>query len=252
MRITTGVLAHEALSQQQAHEVDHPARNRILRQLSAAERARIWPKLTLVVWKRGQIVYDTCAVQRWAYFPIDSIVSIMLFLEDGHSCETALVGNDGLVGLPIVTQTESTLAHAAVQVAGSAFRLPASVLREEVERNEGIRNLVLRYAQVRLTQIGQLVTCNRYHTIFQQLARWLLFAADHNCSDYLELTHEQIANSLGVRREGVTEAAGRLQKAGLIANLRGRIRVVDHDGLQTVCCECYRTIKQETERLLPD
>lgn len=253
MRISIAeIQAHRAPPHPRLAGEADPAANRILKNLSPDDRSRIWPHLTLVEWQRGEIVYDTCAVQRWAYFPIDSIVSIVMFLEDGHSCETAVVGNDGFLGMSIFTRTDSMPAHAAVQIAGKAFRLKASVLREEANHSESFRTILLRYAQVLMTQSSQSATCNRYHTIHQQLARWLLFACDHLPHDCLELTQEQIAHSLGVRREGVTEAAGRLQKAGLIEYRRGRIQVLDHVGLEQVCCECYQTVKCETQRLLPE
>ncbi|MEE4303020.1 Crp/Fnr family transcriptional regulator [Wenzhouxiangella sediminis] len=214
--------------------------------------ARVLPHLTLVEWHRGEIIHESCAVQRYAYFPVDSLASIVLLLEDGHSCEIAVVGNDGLLGLSIFTQTESMPSYSTVQVAGSVYRLKAAVLRELVHDSEHFRSLLLRYTQVLFTQIGQSATCNRYHTIHQQLARWLLIAIDHLPDNHLELTQEQIAHSLGVRREGVTEAAGRLQKAKLIEYRRGHIHVLDRPGLEHECCECYRTVKRETERLLPE
>lgn len=229
-----------------------PERNRILRGLSSQDRACILPHLTFVEWQRGEVIHETCSPQKYAYFPVDAIASIVLFLEDGHSCEVAIVGNEGLLGMSIFTQTESMPGYSIVQVAGSAYRLKASALRELVSRNESLRALLLRYTQILLTQIGQSATCNRYHTIHQQLARWLLTAADHLPHNQLQLTQEQIAHSLGVRREGVTEAAGRLQKAGLIDYRRGRINVLDPQGLKRACCECYDTVKNETERLLPE
>lgn len=228
-----------------------PTGNRILRGMHPVDFARILPYLTFVEWKRGEIVHETCAVQTYAYFPVDAIASIVLFLEDGHSCEVAVVGNCGLLGLSIVTQTDSMPGYSMVQVAGGAYRLKASILREMVGRSEAMRRLLLRYAQVLIMHIGQSATCNRYHTIHQHLARWLLTATDHLSHNQLELTQEQIAHSLGVRREGVTEAAGRLQKANLITYRRGRINVIDRLGLERVCCECYWNIKRETERLLP-
>lgn len=231
--------------------VHGPDSNRILRGLRPQDRARILPRLSFVEWERGEIIHETSAPQRYAYFPVDALASIVLVLQDGHSCEVAVVGNDGLLGMSIVTQGQSMPGYSIVQVAGSAYRLKASVLRDCFSRSESLRALLLRYAQVFLAQIGQSVSCNRYHTIYQQLARWLLTAADHLPHNQLELTQEQIAHSLGVRREGVTEAAGRLQKAGLIDYRRGRINVLDREGLENVCCECYQTVKRETERLLP-
>lgn len=229
-----------------------PERNRILRSLCPEDRDSIFPNLSLVNWERGEIIHETCTPQRYTYFPVDAIASLVLFLEDGHSCEIAVVGNAGLLGMSVFTQTESMPGYSIAQVAGSAYRLKGSTLRDLVKRSESLRVQLLRYTQVLLTQIGQSATCNRYHTIHQQLARWLLTAADHLPHNQLELTQEQIAHSLGVRREGVTEAAGRLQKAGLIDYRRGRINVLDREGLEHVCCECYETVKRETERLLPE
>lgn len=226
--------------------------NRILRGMHPVDLACILPHLDLVDWERGQVIHETSTPQRYAYFPVDALASIVLFLKDGHSCEVAIVGNDGLLGMSIFTQTESMPGYSIVQVAGSAYRLKASVLRERFSRSESFRALLLRYAQAFLTQIGQVVSCNRYHTIYQQLARWLLIAADHLPYNQLELTQEQIAHSLGVRREGVTEAAGRLQKAGLIDYRRGHINLVDRSGLERACCECYQVVKREAERLLPE
>lgn len=232
--------------------VEQPRRNRILRCMRPEDLAFILPQLTLVQWRRGEVVHETCMPQRFAYFPIDAIVSTVLFLEDGHSCEIAIIGNDDMLGMSIFTQTQSMPGYSMVQVAGSAFQLRAGVLRDLVNRSESFRGLLLRYTQVLLTKVGQSVSCNRYHTIHQQLARWLLIATDHLPGNDLKLTQEQIAHSLGVRREGVTEAAGRLQKSGVIGYRRGRINVLDRPGLERACCECYRTVKRETERLLPE
>jgi CRP-like cAMP-binding protein len=232
--------------------IQGPDRNRILSSIRGEERARIFPHLTVVEWRRGEIIYETRIPQLYAYFPVDSLVSITHFLEDGHSCEIAVVGNCGMLGISIFTQAESMPEYAVVQAAGTAYRLKASILREEANRSERFRLLMLRYTQVLLAQISQSATCNRYHTIHQQLARWLLIATDYLPRNQLELTQEQIAHSLGVRREGVTEAAGRLQKEGLIEYRRGRINVVDRLGLEQVCCECYQAVKCETARLLPD
>ncbi|WP_376695919.1 Crp/Fnr family transcriptional regulator [Wenzhouxiangella sp. EGI_FJ10305] len=241
-------LARISPQEQQARA---PESNRILRGLSPADRACILPHLSLVEWQRGDVIHETCTPQKYAYFPLDALASIVLFLEDGHSCEVAIVGNDGLLGMSTFTETESMPGYSIVQVAGSAYRLKASALREFVGRNESFRMLLLRYTQVLLTQIGVSASCNRYHTIYHQVARWLLTAADHLPHGQLELTQEQIAHSLGVRREGVTEAAGRLQKAGLIGYRRGHISIIDPKGLERVCCECYQTVKRETMRLLP-
>lgn len=228
------------------------ARNRLLRNMDSQDLQHLVPHLNLVAWQRGEIIHEIAAVQRYAYFPLDALASIVLLLEDGHSCEIVVVGNDGLLGVSIFTQIEAMPAYSIAQVAGSACRVSACVLRDLFLKSESFRALMLRYTQVLLMQIGQSVTCNRYHTIHQQLARWLLVAMDHLPYSQLELTQEQIAHILGVRREGVTEAAGRLQKAGLIECGRGRIRVLDRKGLERVCCECYHVVKRETEHLLPD
>lgn len=232
--------------------VKGPESNRILRGMHPDDLARLLPHLRLVEWERGEVIHETWAPQKYAYFPVDAIVSVVLFLEDGHSCEVAIVGDDGLLGTSFLTQTALMRGYSIVQVAGSAYRLKTSILREQFSRSESLRALLLRSTQVLLTQVGQWASCNRYHTIYQQLARWLLVVTDRLPHKRLELTHEQIARSLGVRREGVTEAACRLQKAGLIEYRRGHLDVIDRQGLEEVCCECYRIVTGETERLLPD
>ncbi len=220
--------------------------------MSPDDMQHILPHLTLVEWQRGEIVQETLVLQKYAYFPVDAIASVVLLLEDGHSCEIAIVGNNGFVGLSIFMQTESSPTYTKVQVAGGAYRLKASVLRELIARSAAFCTLLFRYTQVLLTQISQSATCNRHHTIQQQLARWLLFTTDLLSRDHVALTQEQIAHSLGVRREGITEAAGRLQKLGLIECRRGHITLRDRPGLERVCCECYSTVKREMGRLLPE
>lgn len=252
MSTLPGISIPQKPLQRTVTDVEHPRSNRILRCTRPEDLAFILPHLTHVDWRRGDIVHETCMPQCFAYFPIDAIVSTVLFLEDGHSCEIAIVGNDDMLGMSIFTQTQSMPGYSMVQVAGSAYQLRACVVRELVDRSDHFRGLLLRYTQVMLTQIGQSVTCNRYHTIHQRLSRWLMIAMDHLPGTGLKLTQEQIAHSLGVRREGVTEAAGRLQKAGLIEYRRGRINILDRPGLERACCECYRTVKRETERLLPE
>lgn len=246
------ISCQEPLFQRFGVAFNSPEKNRILRGMRPEDFGLILPHLILVEWKRGEIVQESGIPERYVFFPVDAIASIVLFLEDGHSCEVAIVGNDGLLGLSIFMQTMSAPSYFMVQVPGHAYRLKASVMRELIGRSEPFRVLMLRYTQILLTQMGQSAACYRYHTIQQQLARWLLIATDLLSRNHLELTQEQISHSLGVRREGVTEAAGRLQKAGLIGYRRGHITILDRPGLEHVCCECYGSVKRETERLLPD
>jgi len=228
-----------------------PEQNRILRALCPRDRARVFPHLSMIDLKQGEVLYESTSPQRYAYFPIDSITSMLYIMEDGHSCEIAQVGRTGMVGICIFTEAYTTTHRAVVQSAGRAWRLRAGVLREELQRSQDLRGLLLSYTQVLVTQLGQAAACNRYHTIYQQLCRWLLMALDNRPDGRLMITQEQIANSLGVRREGVTEAAGKLQRVGLIECRRGQIKVLDRGGLQETCCECYEVVSRETDRLLP-
>ena len=198
----------------------------------------------------GQAVYESGARLDHVYFPTTSIVSLLYVLADGASAEIAIVGNEGLVGVALFMGGESTPSRAVVQSEGWAYRLKGQLLRDEFTRGGEMQHLLLRYTQSLLTQMAQTAVCNRHHTIDQQLCRWLLLSLDRLSSDELNMTQELIANMLGVRREGVTEAAGNLQNAGLIHYSRGRITVVDRPGLEARCCECYKVVKQESDRLM--
>ncbi len=183
------------------------------------------------------------------YFPVDSIISLLYVMESGASAEISLVGNEGLVGIAVFMGGESTPSRALVQSAGHAFSLPAAHLRQEFNNDADMRMLMLRYTQALITQMAQTAVCNRHHSIDQQLCRWLLLSMDRLPSNRLTMTQELIANMLGVRREGVSEAAGKLQKLGVITYQRGMITVLDRPKLEKLCCECYSVVKRETDRL---
>jgi CRP-like cAMP-binding protein len=189
---------------------------------------------------------------RYVYFPTTSIVSLLYVMEDGASAEIAVVGNEGIVGVSLFMGGETTTSRAVVQSAGYAYRLKAQLLKDAFFRAGPLQRLLLRYTQALLTQMAQTAVCNRHHTVDQQLCRWLLLSVDRLPSNKLTMTQELIANMLGVRREGVTEAAGKLQHAGLIHYSRGHITVVDRPGLEARVCECYEVVKKEFDRLLPD
>jgi CRP-like cAMP-binding protein len=225
--------------------------NYLLAALPEAVRERLAPKLKLVKMPLGEVLYESGDRIRYAYFPTESIVSLLYVTEDGSSAEISVVGNDGVVGEALFMGGESTPSRAIVQSAGHAFRLPAKALLAEFNRHEVFQALMLRYTQALITQMAQTAVCNRHHTIDQQLCRWLLLSLDRLPGNRVEMTQELIANMLGVRREGVTEAAGRLQAQGIIEYHRGHITVLDRPGLERLCCECYAVVKQETDRLLP-
>jgi len=199
----------------------------------------------------GKTLYEADDAMRHVYFPIDSIVSLLYVLQDGASAEISVVGNEGIVGIALFMGGESTPSRAIVQSAGTAFRLGAQRLKEEFNHSSELRLLLLRYTQALITQMAQTAVCNRHHSVDQQLCRWLLLSLDRLDSNELNMTQELIANMLGVRREGVTEAAGKLQKLGAITYNRGRINVLDRPKLETLSCECYAVVRKETDRLLP-
>jgi CRP-like cAMP-binding protein len=199
----------------------------------------------------GAALYEPGVRLRYLYFPTNSIVSLLYVMADGASAEIAVVGNEGVIGVSLFMGGETTPSRAVVQSAGHAFRLPGQVLKEEFTRGGAMQHLLLRYTQALLTQMAQTAVCNRHHSLDQQLCRWLLLSLDRLPGNYLVMTQELIANMLGVRREGVTEAAGNLQEAGLIHYSRGRITVVDRPGLEARTCECYAVVKLECDRLLP-
>jgi CRP-like cAMP-binding protein len=199
----------------------------------------------------GKVLYESGDALSHVYFPTDSIVSLLYVMENGASAEISVVGNEGLIGVAIFMGGESTTSRAIVQSAGYAYRLPSRQFKDEVNRHSEMLHLMLRYTQALITQMAQTAVCNRHHSIDQQLCRWLLLSLDRLPTNDLVMTQELIANMLGVRREGVTEAAGKLHKSGVIEYSRGRIRVIDRPKLEQMSCECYAVVKKETDRLLP-
>jgi CRP-like cAMP-binding protein len=237
--------------QRPTHPPPEPRQNRLLASLPAADYERLVPELKPLTLTLGAALYESGAHLDSVYFPATSVVSLLYVMSDGASAEIALVGNDGLVGVALFMGGETTPSRAVVQSEGWAFRLKAQLLKEEFSRGGALQHLLLRYTQALLTQMAQTAVCNRHHSIDQQLCRWLLLSLDRLPTDELTMTQELIANMLGVRREGVTEAARKLQAAGLIHYSRGRIAVVDRGGLERRCCECYEVVKRECDRLLP-
>ena len=229
----------------------NPQENHLLAALSPAERERIYPHLDLVPMPLGKVLYESGDLLRHVYFPTDCIVSLLFVMEDGASAEIAVVGNEGLIGVALFMGGETTPSRAIVQSAGYAYRLAGQRLKDEFNRNGGMHILLLRYTQSLITQMAQTAVCNRHHSLDQQLSRWLLLSLDRLSSNELTMTQELIANMLGVRREGVTEAAGKLQKLGVIEYSRGKITVLDRPKMEQLCCECYAVVKKETDRLLP-
>ncbi len=234
-----------------AHDTD-PRLNRLLAVLPDDEWQRWQPQLEWVSLPLGQVLYESGRAMDHAYFPTSAIVSLLYVLEGGSSAEIAVVGREGVVGISLFMGGESTPSRAVVQSAGEGFRLRSGVLKTEFNRSGAVMHLLLRYTQALITQMAQTAVCNRHHSLEQQLCRWLLLSLDRLQGDELVMTQELIANMLGVRREGVTEAALKLQKRGLIRYARGHIRVLDRAGLEATTCECYEVVRKEYERLLPD
>jgi len=228
-----------------------PRQNHLLAALPADEYARLLPDLEWVATPLGHVLYEPGVKMRHVYFPTTSIVSLLYVMEDGASAEIAVVGNEGVVGVSLFMGGESTTSRAVVQSDGHAYRLKAQLLKDEFFRAGPMQRLLLRYTQALLTQMAQTAVCNRHHSLDQQFCRWLLLSLDRLSSNELIMTQELIANMLGVRREGVTEAAGNVQRAGLITYNRGRITVLDRPGLEARACECYAVVKKEFDRLLP-
>ena len=229
-----------------------PQVNKLLTALPADIYARLEPNLELVPLKLGASVYEAGGRQAYVYFPTDAIVSLLYVMKDGASAEIAVVGNEGLVGIALFMGGETTPSRAVVQSAGHAYRLRSKLLKQEFEDGGALQHLLLRYTQALITQMAQTAVCNRHHSIEQQLCRWLLLSIDRLPTNVLTMTQELIANMLGVRREGVTEAAGKLQDAGLIHYSRGSITIVNRPKLEKRVCECYAVVKTEFDRLLPD
>jgi CRP-like cAMP-binding protein len=229
-----------------------PQQNHLLAALPAAEFDRLAPELELVPMSLGEALYESGGQLRHVYFPTTSIVSLLYVMENGASAEIAIVGNEGILGISLFMGGETTPNRAVVQSAGHGYRLEAQVLKQEFQRAGPVMDLLLRYTQALITQMAQTAACNRHHSIEQQLCRWLLLSLDRLSTFELTMTQELIANMLGVRREGVTEAAGKLQRAGIIRYSRGRITVLDRERLEQNVCECYAVVKMEFERLLSD
>ena len=227
-----------------------PRHNHLLAALSPDVQARLFPYLELVRMPLRALLYDSGRPMRHVYFPTDSIVSLQYVMENGASTAILVVGNEGLLGITLFMSGESTPSRSIVQSAGYAYRLPRARVKEEFNRHGQLLILMLRYTQALITQVAQTAVCNRHHSIDQQLCRWLLLSMDRLSHNRLTMTQEFIGNMLGVRREGVTQAALKLQQIGVISYKRGLIRVLDRDKLETLSCECYGVVKKETEVLL--
>ncbi|CAM3750539.1 Crp/Fnr family transcriptional regulator [Pseudomonas reidholzensis] len=228
-----------------------PRHNHLLAALPEQAFERLKGDLELVTLPLGKALYESGDALRHVYFPTDSIISLLYVMENGASAEISVVGNEGLVGIAVFMGGESTPSRAIVQSAGHAYRLPGQRLKDEFNRHGELLVLMLRYTQALITQMAQTAVCNRHHSIDQQLCRWLLLSLDRLQSDHVRMTQELIANMLGVRREGVTDAAGKLQRLGIIEYSRGHIKVLDRKRLEALSCECYEVVRRETERLLP-
>jgi CRP-like cAMP-binding protein len=231
-------------------DTSDPKKNSLLAALPREEYERILPHLGHVSFKLGEVVYESGGQMDHIYFPTTAIISLLYLMENGTSAEMGMAGKEGLVGVALFMGGNTMPNRAVVQSAGGAVRMGAQVLRDEFARGGAFQRLLLRYTQALLTQMSQTAVCNRLHAIEQQLCRWLLLSHDRLDSDELVMTQELIANMLGVRREGVTAAAGRLQEQGLINYVRGRIRILDRRGLEAAVCECYKVVKDEYDRLL--
>ena len=244
--VGSGVAKIGGTSAMPSHDQNH-----ILDALPKEVQERVLPQLELVSLPLGKVLYESGDALKHVYFPTDSIVSLLYVMEDGASAEISVVGNEGLVGVALFMGGESTPSRAIVQSGGSAYRLPGQALKDEFNRHGPLLVLMLRYTQSLLTQMAQTAVCNRHHSIDQQLCRWLLLSLDRLPTNRLTMTQELIANMLGVRREGVTDAAGKLQKLGIIRYSRGEITVINRPKLAEHSCECYEVVKVECDRLLP-
>jgi CRP-like cAMP-binding protein len=230
---------------------ESPLRNQLLAALPDAEWKRWQPQLEAVNMPLGQVLYESGGTLSHVYFPTTAIVSLLYVMKNGASAEIAVVGHEGIVGISLFMGGDSTPSRAVVQSAGQGFRLAAPAMQEEFDRAGPVLHLLLRYTQALITQMAQTAVCNRHHSLDQQLCRWLLLSLDRLQGNELVMTQELIANMLGVRREGVTEAALKLQGAGVISYGRGRITVLDRSALEKRTCECYAVVKKEYDRLLP-
>ena len=225
--------------------------NRLLGALPDAVLKHWLPQLELINLPLGQVLYESGKTEQYVYFPTSAIISLLYVMKNGDSAEIAVVGNEGIVGISLFMGGNSTPSRAVVQSAGKGFRLTAQIMKDEFDKSGPAAHLLLRYTQALITQMSQTAVCNRHHSLDEQLCRWLLLSLDRLPGNELVMTQELIANMLGVRREGVTEAALKVQKAGLISYSRGRIRVLDRKGLEERSCECYEVVKKEYDRLLP-
>lgn len=230
--------------------VQNPHLNHLLDALLKVDYDRLFPHLELVEMPLGEVLCESGDQLQHVYFPTTSIVSLLYVMEDGASAEIAVVGNEGILGVPVLLGGESTPGRAVVQSAGHGYSMKSQILKNEFNQAGPLQRLLLRYTQALITQMAQTAVCNRHHTVEQQLCRWLLLSIDRLSGDELNMTQELIANMLGVRREGVTEAAGALQHLGLIHYSRGHIKVIDRKGLEAKSCECYQVVKDEFDRLL--
>ena len=225
--------------------------NHLLAALPSAQLNRWLPHLELVELALGMVLYEAGGVEKYVYFPTSGIVSLLYVMKNGDAAEIAVVGVEGIVGISLFMGGNSTPSHAVVQCAGWCYRLRAQTLKDDFEQFGPVAHLLLRYTQALITQMAQTAVCNRHHSLDQQLCRWLLLSLDRLPGPEIAMTQELIANMLGVRRQGVTECAVRLQEAGLIRYSRGRITVSDRKGLEARVCECYEVVKHEYDRLLP-
>lgn len=238
-------------SQAGANQIPKPLQNHILAAMPESHQQKFIDKLELYELPLGKVLYESGDDELYVYFPTNSIISLLYVMENGSSAEISVVGNEGIVGVAVFMGGISTPSRAVVQSAGYAYRLSAMVLKDEFNTYGPLMILLLKYTQSLITQMAQTAVCNRHHSIDQQLCRWLLLSLDRLDSNTLTMTQELIANMLGVRREGVTEAAGKLQKAGVIEYARGKITVLDRPELEKMSCECYDVVKRETLRLQP-
>jgi CRP-like cAMP-binding protein len=226
-----------------------PLQNRLLATMSEEARKRVFPKLKLIEMSLGDVIYESNQSIEYVYFPVDCIISLLYVMVNGSSAEISVVGKEGMAGVTVIMGGESTPNRFVVQSHGHAYRMSAADLKHEFNQHSEIRIITLRFTQVLITQMSQTAVCNRHHAIDQQLCRWLLLSLDRLESNQLNMTQELIANMLGVRREGVTEAAGKLQKLGVIEYQRGRITVLDRPKLESLSCECYAVVRREALRL---
>ncbi|MGZ8250782.1 MAG: Crp/Fnr family transcriptional regulator [Methylophilaceae bacterium] len=232
-------------------DLQYPQLNHLLAALSPEDFARLSSGFELVEMPLGEVLYESGGRLQHLYFPTTSIVSLLYVMENGASAEIAVVGNEGILGISLFMGGHTTPSRAVVQSAGHGYRIKAPLLLAEFNRAGPLMRLLLRYTQALITQMAQTAVCNRHHSVEQQLCRWLLLSLDRLSANELTMTQELIANMLGVRREGVTEAAGKLQRAGLIEYTRGHIKVLNRPGLEARSCECYEVVRKEFDRLLP-